>query len=491
MRKFLFLICQFFLICCGSPLHNAQETNSSPDISPDYTDITIPANIAPLNFTVNDGDRCLTVISNGESSLKVRGKMVSITQRKWKKLINGGNLSITVYAKTDGKWLKRLPFTMTVAEQTDPFISYRLIAPSYQAYGPISIMQRDLTSFRDKVIYSNTLIGDEQDKQCVNCHHFRNYTTDNMQFHTRQYKGGTILVKDGVLHKINLKTDSTVSAGVYPAWHPTHDFIAYSVNTTTQRFHTAHPNRIEVADLESGLILYDINRNEVSIISDQPDQLECFPAWAPDGHKLYYVSATVNIPDSIDPAIFVYNNYTQIHYDLYSITFNPDTKEWGTPEKIIDAAAINRSITLPRVSPDGRYIMFTMARYGVFHIWHRDSDLYIADLQTRTIRPLKEINSSEVESYHSWSSNGKWVMFASRRTDTNHTRLFLTHLNQDGTFSKPFIMPQKNAYKDSNLLLSYSIPEFSVEPVHINAHRFAKFIRNNNAENVCLNTDKD
>lgn len=493
MRSTFLALSAAILLCgCSGFTGDAVPAGTELQTVPDIRDVTVPSNIAPPNFTVVTESPCRTVFRSGDYSCSVRGRKVSVPRRKWRKLTSGSTVSVTVYTADEGGWSMQEPFAIHIGEPVDRYVTYRLIPPAYQSYGTIRIEQRDLTSFRTRLVYSNDLVQDHERQQCVNCHHFRNHDAGNMQFHTRQYKGGTVILKDGRLKKVDLKTDSTLSAGVYPAWHPTDaDLIAYSVNSTTQNFHTVHPNRIEVMDLASDLILYDIGSDSISIIESDPDEFECFPAWAPDGKTLYYVSAHFHVPDSVDRADYIYAHYSDFHYDLYRKPFDPETRTWGKSVKVIDAASANCSITLPRVSPDGRYLLFTMARYGVFHIWHKDADLYMADLEGNRIRPLKEINSREVESYHSWSSGGRWMIFCSRRYDGNHTRLYLTCLNPDGTFTKPFLLPQRNPETDNGILLSYSIPEFTTGPVPATAHGLASFVRNNEAVRVRFRSDRN
>lgn len=106
------------------------------------------------------------------------------------------------------------------------------------------------------------------------------------------------------------------------------------------------------------------------------------------------------------------------------------------------------------------------------------------DLKNDSVRALAEINSNDVESYHSWSSNGKWIIFSTKRDDGGYTRLYLSHFNENGTFSKPFLLPQKNPDFSDKYLFSYNIPEFMIEPVSIKPNRFASFIKNTDAESV-------
>jgi len=462
--------------CSGVP-GSFDKSNLKPSLFPDYTDVTAPSNIAPLNFIIQEeGERFVTVLESGSKSITVTGKQVRIKKRQWNSLKKDGKIDVTVYKKTSGQWTAMQPFGITLEDEIDPFISYRQIMPSVDSYQDLSIRQRNLESFSSKVVYSNSMVQDLGKGQCINCHHYRNYGTDNMQFHVRQYLGGTVMVIDGNLRKVNLKTDSTISAGVYPAWHPTHDYIAYSTNMTYQSVHTVDLNRIEVVDLESDLIMYDIKGNAVSVIENDPDQFECFPAWSPDGRMLYYVSAHYETPFDDDRMDRIFADSRNIKYNLYCKPFDPDTRTWGKSVLLFDAAAVGKSVTLPRVSPDGRRLIFALGEYGVFHIWHRDSDLWMMDLANGSMRPLDEINSPEVESYHSWSSNGKWIIFSTRREDGAYTRLYLSHLEADGHFSKPFALPQKKPGFNRRYMYSFNIPEFMKEPVKVSPRKFASFI---------------
>ena len=494
MKRLITTLLPLLLAACTAKVpQEYREISKKPAIWPDYADITVPANIAPLNFRIKcPGEKFVTRYSAGNTAISVKGGKTGIPESEWKKLLGGGGpVTVDIFARLNDEWIHYMPISINVAEPIDNYISYRLIPPSAVSYEGLTINQRDLTSFKEKVIYSNSLVQKGENGQCINCHHYSNYKTDNMQFHARQYKGGTILVIDGELRKVNLKTDSTLSAGVYPAWHPYQDCIAYSTNSTKQSFHLSDPNRTEVYDLASDLILYDIRQNSVSPIENDPDQFECFPAWAPDGKTLYYVSAYLQVPDSVIRESWLIDNSRQFHYDIYAKPFNPETMEWQPSRKIFDAAAIGRSATFPRISPDGRYMIFTLGEYGVFHIWHRDADLYIMDLSDGSVRPLDEINSNDVESYHSWSSNGKWIVFSSRRDDGGYTRLYLSHFGDDGKFSKPFALPQKDPDFADQFMRSYNIPEFMTEPVSISAHKFARFINRHSAESVSYTPKKE
>lgn len=471
-----------FLVGCTGVPTQFTRLETPPIIFPDYTDVVIPSNIAPLNFRIEEkGDKYVTVITSGSGKTVIRGEKVIIPAKKWEELKKNGQMAVQVYVMGKSGWQGYRQFTITPSDVIDPYISYRVIMPSVECYERLSINQRNLTSFKEKVIYANQMVQNGKNGQCINCHHYRNYTTDNMQFHLRQYLGGTILVTDGQMHKINLKTDSTISAGVYPAWHPTHDYIAYSTNKTHQSIHTLDHNRIEVADEESDLILYDIKNGAVSIIENDSLKFECFPAWSPDGHMLYYVSADYDSPFDSERRDKVFLDSREIRYDIYRKPFDPETRTWGKSEPVFMASNDKLSATLPRVSPDGQWLLFSAAPYGIFHIWHRESELWIMNLKDGSARCAEELNSPEVESYHSWSSNGKWVLFSTRREDGAFTRLYLAHFNDDGSFSKPFALPQRDPDFNRSFMYSFNIPEFMIEPVHITPRQFASFISSTEA----------
>ena len=126
--------------------------------------------------------------------------------------------------------------------------------------------------------------------------------------------------------------------------------------------------------------------------------------------------------------------------------------------------------------------MFTLGGFGVFHIWHTDADLYLMDLQSGQTRPMTEMNSDNVESYHSWSSNGRWVIFSSRRTDGNFTRPFIAYFDKNGKGRKAFELPQEDPDMHRQFMRSYNIPEFMNGPVNISAQDFADIIKNGKIE---------
>ncbi|MCC8114273.1 MAG: hypothetical protein LIP03_09855 [Bacteroidales bacterium] len=457
--------------CSTSVPDGARTVADQAKIYPDYSGVTVPRNIAPLNFSIlDDADEYVSHIHlKGQKGIVVPGATVDIPADRWSQLLSqaeGDTVLIDVFARTADTWLRHPSLKIAVAEEIDPYISYRQIEPSYIGFEVMRICQRHLESFDEREIFNNCSMAEDNNGQCINCHSYQAYNRQgNMQMHIRLNNGGTLIAHNGELKKINLKTDQTVSAGVYPSWHPTLPLIAYSNNTTTQNFHSANRNKVEVQDGASDIILYNVEKDKIQIIANDSTELETFPYWSADGKSLYYVSATV--PCLSDSMMSVYKKscYKDFKYDIYRKPFDADKMAFGATDTIFSASAIGQSATFPRESPDGRFLLFTMGEYGTFHIWHHDADLYLMDLATREVRPLDEVNSPDVESYHSFSSNGRWILFSSRRDDGSYTRLYIAYFDKDGRARKPFLLPQRDPDQNLQLFKSYNIPEFMAEPV--------------------------
>ena len=481
----LSLLLVLLLVACGNGIPTEyKKSNSLPTIYPDYCGVTVPVNIAPLNFQ-SDSTASIPMVARfttANEQIVVSGHQIQIDPHDWHSLVAdavGKAIKVEVFTKTDGEWTCFKPFNIYVSgDSIDPYISYRLISPSYVSYEELTISQRCLENFSESVIYDNMLCSTELSGQCINCHSYQQYDPQRMQFHARQNLGGTVIAYDGKLRKINMKHDSLLSAGVYPAWHPTLPLIVYSTNSTHQTFHTIDPNKIEVFDTASDLIAYDVERNRVINIENDPAEFEVFPTWSPDGTELYYCSAHFEFPDSIsDRGLEVILRSNTIKYNIYCKRFNPQTGEFAPRELVFDAAARDKSATLPRISPDGRFLMFTLAEYGVFHIWHRDADLWMLDLRTDKASSLHALNSPDTESYHSWSSNGRWVVFSSRRYDGNYTRPFFAHIDSKGRCTKPFELPCSNPDYHRQFMKCYNVPEFMKGPVTITPQQFADILK--------------
>jgi hypothetical protein len=486
MKRYIYII--VFVIstvmtgCSSQVPGKYQDSSQLPHIFPDYINVTVPFNIASLHFEfTGSADDMVSRYTTGDKEYIYDGIKSEPSESDWKEMTEvskGKSIKVEVFIKNNGKWIRYKPFNINVAvEPIDPYISYRLIAPSYVTYEELTINQRCLENYDESVIYDNMLCSDEKNGQCINCHNYQNYNPQRMQFHARQANGGTIVTYDGKIKKVNMKNNKILSAGVYPSWHPWLKLIAYSVNKTGQSFHTRDLNKIEVEDAASDLIVYDLDKNKIMPLETDPTEFSVFPFWAPDGKYLYYCCAHFEYKDTISHEAEAMLRYKEIKYNIYRMPFDEKTYTFGSREMVFDAAGIGKSATFPRISPDGRFLMFTLGGWGCFHIWHRDADLWIMDLKTMKSRPMVEVNSKNTESYHSWSSNGRWIIFSTRRDDGGYTRPYIAYVDKKGIARKPFELPQDDPDYHHQFMKSYNIPEFMKGPVTIKPQQFADVLK--------------
>ena len=357
------------LSACGkADITVSGATGQSVSIAPDYKDVTIPPNIAPLNFQTDlQGATCLLIDDGKGNGFQVHAKdgLFDIPQKPWRKLLEanaGSDLIFTVCEELDGQWKAYDAFQMHVApDEADPYVAYRMLVSCYGQWNRMGIYQRNISNFDQTPIYENKLT----DNNCINCHSFPNQDPSQLFFHMRAKSAGTVLMQNGLVTKLNTATPETMSALVYPYWHPSGLFIAASVNKTFQSFFYHHENTLEVYDTDSDVVVYDMERQEIfsSPVLKADSVFESFPTFSPDGRSLYFLSARAK-----DMPV----EYKELKYSLCRVDFDPATRTLGQQvDTIFNAEKEQMSISFPRISPDGHYLLFTVADYGTFPLLPR------------------------------------------------------------------------------------------------------------------------
>lgn len=463
MKNNLIIILLLLLAACGGRPKNATDAGCLPDIFPDYVDVTIPAGMAPLNFSLKEDADRIYVEVKGEKSGEIyaEGKFADFDIEQWHNITNenvGGKIRVTVYAKSNGKWLRYKDFDINISQYPlDQWgLTYRRIAPGYEVYSKMGIYQRDLANFSEEAIIENTMTNG----QCYNCHTSNRTNPAQSVFHVRGEHGATMISKNGKCTWLAANNDELGGSMVYPYWHPEGRYCAFSTNQTRQGFHISGEKRLEVFDLSSDVLVYDTEKNEIitdSLINTK-DWSENTPTFSPDGKWLYFTTCKQkNYP----------LEYKDEQYDLCRIAFDSKNGTFGQHvDTLFNATARGKSVTWPRPSYDGKYILFTLSDYGYFSIWHKESEQWLLNLSTGEARPADEINSMDADSFHNWSDNSRWVVFTSRRNDGLYSHLYLSSIDDNGRFSKPFLLPQRNPaeyYGES--LYSFNTPDFTKEKI--------------------------
>lgn len=455
--------------CSGRKPQNAQDAGVLPPVFPAQNGAVIPRNIAPLNFRFNGQCDRLFLSAEGKNGALENGfdgRKTSIPEAEWDKFLaanKGDSIFLTIYALQNGNWVRYSPLSYFVSpDPVDEYLVYRLIHPGYQTWNTMGIYQRHLTNFRQEPIIDSRLLP----QSCMNCHSMANNNPDNMMVHIRENNAGTFLIKGKKIEKLITKTPNTFSSVSFPYWHPSAKFIAYSINKVRQLFPAAGHERAHAYDGESDMVVYDVDRNVffTSPLLFSKDAYESSPCFSPDGKTLYFITAK---------AVPMPKEEKNIRYSLCSIAFDAATATIGTKvDTLISAAKLGKSVAFPRVSPDGRHIMVTLTDHGNFPAYNKDAELYMFHLADSTLERLDVLNSSDVESYHSWSSTGRWVVFSSRRMDGLYMNCYIAHVDENGNPAKPFLLPQEDAEFHRNFLYSFNIPEFAVKKVDFDPYEF-------------------
>ena len=474
------------MTACQSLPKNVRQVDELPAIWPDYTAVTIPATIAPLNFAMADDDVetiDVTVKGSKGGEMHVNGSCADFDIDAWHELLTankGGTLTVTVCAEKDGGWTQYRDFQIFVsADDMDAWgITYRRIPPSYEIYSLMGIYQRSLADFEETALFENSLTPG----LCINCHTANRTNPDQYVWHVRGKHGATIVSRNATPHSapsengndelLPAKNNSIGGPMVYPYWHPDGRYCAFSTNTTSQMFHTAGRKRIEVYDSASDIFVYDTETHNVlkDTLTMSPEWAENTPAFSPDGRWLYFTTAR----RQAYPV-----DYDKEKYSLCRVAFDAKTGRLGQQvDTLINADKTGKSVTWPRPSYDGRYIMYTQTDYGYFSVWHPEADLWLLDLKTGETRVMDEVNSPRAESLHNWTPNSRWFLFTSRRDDGLYTRIYLALLDAHGKATKPFLLPQRNPKEYYRMsLYSFNTPDFSSRRIEPHPHELARKIK--------------
>jgi WD40-like Beta Propeller Repeat len=453
------------------------EVNRPPGIRPDYTGLVIPPNIAPLNFLITEpGTRYYVKIHSRQGeSIEITGKKprIIIPPGAWQKLLEanrGKKILYDVYvSEAGGGWKKYRTYTNAVArEKIDGYLVYRQIKPIHDWWQNVGIYQRNLEDYDESEVLHGRTFG----KGCVNCHTFLNNSPESMVIGVRSEKFGVsaLMANQGEVAEIGTKFG-------YSAWHPSGRLIMYSINKVMGYYHTGNQVVRDVLDHASALCYYLVDSKTVKTapaISNK-ERMETYPTWSPDGRHLYFCSAPILWPPDSSGEL-TFGMARKIRYDLMRISYEVETDKWGEPETMLSAEETGMNIMLPRISPDGRFLVFCMCDYGCFPIYQQSSDLYLMDLETGGYRKLA-VNSEHSESWHSWSSNSRWIAFSSKRSEGPYTKSFISYVDETGNAYKPFVLPQEDPTFYDSFIKAYSVPELVTGPVRVEQMKLARAIR--------------
>ncbi|MCM1530762.1 MAG: hypothetical protein NC048_01540 [Bacteroides sp.] len=490
----VFLSCVLFGLACTPQMpRKVVDLQAEAPVFPAYESGTqIPCNIAPLNFTLPDTvSRVYAEVYSSSGHYIIKGgRSVSFSQRSWKTLTErarqGSLDTLTVklvvhgqshawYAYPEIRWVLR-------PEPIDPYLTYRLVQPTANAYNVLEIRERCLENFSERVLVSNRLMNGN----CFNCHTYHGGDANRMIIHLRKPSEGSLLFYDGYTQKVRLPAVDKALADmpdslrmplnfIYAAWHPKGDYIAFCTNIMGLSGYTAHRQYVDLLDSASNIILYHPQSNSISL----PPALwtagyeETWPTWSPDGKWLYFCRTPKPGHDTVMRYPEVGERVQHIFFDLCRVGFDAVTGRFSDTVQVVLKSAPGKSYSIPRVHPDGKYLLVCR---GLFNSvpYHALGDLELVDLEkNRAGNEADILNSLECESWHEWSSNGFWVVFGSKRQDGHYALPYIAFFDGE-KFGKPFVLPQRKGSFYQTNLRAYNLPTFTHNASKLNPRRAAQ-----------------
>ncbi len=194
------------------------------------------------------------------------------------------------------------------------------------------------------------------------------------------------------------------------------------------------------------LVVYDTVTGTYAPLpgADDPDYVQSNPTWSPDGQWIVFArtrayrkggvaDAASILLDENDVPEFV-EDREPFKFDLYRVPFNEG--RGGKAEPIEGASHNGKSNFFAKFSPDGKWIVFCKAEN--YMLLMPDSELFIVPAEGGEARRLRA-NTPRMNSWHSFSSNGRWLVFSSK-ANTPYTQLFLTHIDEQGRSTPPVVL---------------------------------------------------
>lgn len=415
---------------------------------------------APARSWTPDDDVWATIRQRSAAS-PARVVILGLPSGSPRQVVSRGEISITISRDPVGApiFYRDVPLAPAVTRKG-------VIAPlDESAIGLIGWRLRDVSRHESRLLVHNI-------PTCTNCHSFSsdgNTLGMDLDGPTGD-KGSYVLAP--VTRETVIETQDVISWNSFPdkpQGHKTIGFLSrvspdgqHAVTTLNEELFVA--NFVDYKFLQvfyptRGILgYYARSSGQIRALpgADDPRFVHCAPVWTPDGKNLVFARAQARDAypeDGIMPERANDPAEPQIQYDLYRIPFNDG--RGGRPEPIAGASNNGMSNSFPKVSPDGKWIVFVKCRNG--QLMRPDGTLWIVPTEGGAARKMR-CNTPLMNSWHSFSPNGRWMVFSSK-ANTPYTQMFLTHIDEDGTDSPPVLIPNSTAANRA-----VNLPEFVNRP---------------------------
>lgn len=444
------------------------------------------------------------------------------------------NVFITAYQdKNPDSLVSFPPLVWFVSNDSiDPYIIYRTSIFEDASYNHIVIEQKNLENFETKPLLDNFTMN----RNCMNCHACEGNNINNFLVHLRGTLTGTLLARDGKLTKLQIPEGYPGLRLVYPSWYTGGDFIAFSTNQVySKHFSTPRRKGLVTVDTLGDIVILDTKTLELfsceELLSDEYDDV--FPCFSVDGRSLFFCrtpargsltesrtleqerkQAVMTSADSLFfrdkhnlPAYLKFPNdqieqSNALRADLMQIDFNPENRTFSNLRTVARFSNINLSATMPFMSPDGDFLIVSALPTTTFSVQVM-GDLYKIHLKDSTpsglvpagvecgyrIEPIKNLNTDGSETFHTFSRNGRWMVFASNRETFGVPEIYISHV-LEGNFSKPFILPQQTTNFYERNLRAFLFPFLSTEQAQFDIKETARVAHGEGVKIKVIGLDK-
>lgn len=307
-------------------------------------------------------------------------------------------------------------------------------------------------SARSKVVLENLPL-------CGNCHSFSrdgkvlgmdvDYANDKGSYVITELDETTDLTPNKIITWSDYKKeDKTLTFGLLSQVSPQGRYVVSTVKDRS--IFVGIPENVAYSQLffpvKGTLAVYDRQKSTFNALSgaDDPAFVQSNPTWSPDGHTLFFARAKAyraskveEVKSAVLPreaAADFLEGRRKFRYDIYRMPFNAG--EGGEVVPLKGAGNNGKSNYFPKVTPDGKWVVF--AQSDSFMLLQPDSRLYIVPVDGGTPREMT-CNTSHMNSWHSFSPNGRWMVFSSKERGP-YTQLWLTHLDEQGNDTPPILL---------------------------------------------------
>lgn len=326
----------------------------------------------------------------------------------------------------------------------DHFVVYRLVVPPFNTRKTPHTYCRDIRSFDEHPFLMS------HDQYCFNCHSFssKSGTDGRLSIQGRYMMPGGDLPVYFAVYDLDERrgwrvgVPFEVQMSTFMSWSPDARYLALSANQQVAALDPVTYETQWIGQPTSDLAIYDVDAGVTYLLPGgaDPDRVELLPRWSLDGQRIVYCDG----PPGLHAA--------QTQFDLREIGFNQG--KGGLSRPVPGAHDNGRSNYYPRFSPDGHWLSFCQATGG--SLIKASSDIYLLPADFSKAPHRLECNADfAADSWHSWSSGGHWLTFASKRDDGIYANLYFTLISDQGRASPAVRLPLREPP-----LASFNIPEF-------------------------------